>query len=513
MGACGGATAADLPWWNERVFYEVFVRSFQDSDGDGIGDIQGLISRLDYLNDGDPSTTDDLGITGIWLMPMAESPSYHGYDVVDYEQVEQDYGTADDFKQLVAAAHERGIAIIADLVLNHTSAEHPWFVDAQVPGSVHDSWYEWSDTDPGTVSPAGNPVWYRAGSRFYYSYFWQGMADLNLANPEVTAALDEVARYWVEELGVDGFRLDAIKHLFERGDVLEELPESHVWLAGFKDRLTRVEPDLLTVGEVFSDTKLSAAWVPESVDLTFDFGFADAVVGGLFGGGTGDAAAALRASLADYPPAQRAVFLTNHDQTRTITRLGGDPAAAKAAAAVLLTQPGVPFVYYGEEVGLTGDKPDERIRTPMPWAPTPPGLGFSSVAPWESPEDGFAVTNVATESADPASILSTYRDLIRLRATHPALRGAETVVLDTSSPALLATLRHADAETLLVITNFGIKQDAASVDLSTAGCVTAGAPAQALYGADTVAPPDDLAAYVPVPELAAYQTLIIRLGG
>ena len=513
MGACGGATADGLPWWNQRVFYEVFVRSFQDSDGDGTGDIQGLISRLDYLNDGDPATTTDLGVTGIWLMPMAESPSYHGYDVTDYESIEQDYGTADDFRQLMTEAHERGIAVIADLVLNHTSVEHPWFVDSQTPGSPHDSWYEWSDTDPRITAPGGGSVWHRSGARFYYSYFWEGMADLNLANPDVTAALDEVGRFWLEDLGVDGFRLDAIKHLFESGSQLEELPESHVWLAGYQDRLEAIKPDLLLVGEVYSDTSLSAAYVPEDVDLTFDFGFAEQVVGGLFAGGAGATRTALEASLADYPPGQRAVFLTNHDQARTMTRLGDDVPAAKAAAAILLTQPGVPFLYYGEEVGLLGDKPDERIRTPMPWDDSTT-VGFTTGTPWQPPQDGAATANVATQSADPASLLSAYRDLIALRAAHPALRGAETVAVPASTDRVLAYLRHAGDETILVIANFGLAIEGVSLDLSAAGCVTDGMTAEVLYGGDEVAPvAGDLAAYVPVAELAPSQVLIVGLGG
>ncbi|MEZ4666989.1 MAG: alpha-amylase family glycosyl hydrolase [Anaerolineae bacterium] len=153
-------TKGSLPtkWWNNRVFYEIFVRSFEDSDGDGVGDLRGVINKLDYLNDGDPETVDDLGITGIWLMPIMESPSYHGYDVTDYMTVEEDYGTNEDFKALVAEAHKRGIAVIVDMVLNHTSSQHPWFVDAQIPNSVHDTWYIWNDTDPKQIGPWGQRV-------------------------------------------------------------------------------------------------------------------------------------------------------------------------------------------------------------------------------------------------------------------------------------------------------------------------------------------------------------------
>src|SRR5688500_5411495 len=168
------AVEPDVPWWADRVFYEVFVRSFADSDGDGIGDLRGLTQRLDYLNDGDPATDDDLGVTGLWLMPVAESLSYHGYDVVDYRAVESDYGTADDFKALVAAADERGIAIVVDFVINHSSRDHPWFQDARVAGSEHEDWYVWADQRPGFSGPAGRPVWHADGDRFYYGYFWEG---------------------------------------------------------------------------------------------------------------------------------------------------------------------------------------------------------------------------------------------------------------------------------------------------------------------------------------------------
>jgi glycosidase len=221
------APSGQAHWWDDRVFYEVFVRSFADSDGDGVGDLRGLIDHLDYLNDGDPTTSGDLGVTGIWLMPVAEAASYHGYDVVDYEAVERDYGTAADFRDLILAAHARGIAVVVDLILNHTSAQHPWFQDSRDKGSAHADWYIWSDTDPGYAGPQGQPVWYPDGDRVYYAQFWEGMPDLNLDSPEVTAALDYVARFWLQDLGVDGFRLDAIKHLVETGEDQVNTPATH----------------------------------------------------------------------------------------------------------------------------------------------------------------------------------------------------------------------------------------------------------------------------------------------
>ncbi|MCU0503552.1 MAG: alpha-amylase family glycosyl hydrolase, partial [Anaerolineae bacterium] len=163
---------AGQPWWNDSVFYELFVRSFSDSNGDGAGDLNGLIQKLDYLNDGDPATTTDLGVTGLWLMPIAESPSYHGYDVSDYTQVDREYGTNADFKRLIAEAHRRGIRVIVDLVLNHTSSEHPWFVAAQDPASPKRDWYIWSKEQP------PGPGWHKAESGWYYGYFGKEMPDL-----------------------------------------------------------------------------------------------------------------------------------------------------------------------------------------------------------------------------------------------------------------------------------------------------------------------------------------------
>jgi 1,4-alpha-glucan branching enzyme len=201
-------------WWNDAVFYEVFVRSFYDANGDGNGDINGLIQKLDYLNDGNPATTTDLGVTALWLMPIMQSPSYHGYDVTDYRTVEQDYGSNNDFKALVAAAHARGIKVIIDFVMNHTSEQHPWFTEsAASTTSNYRNWYRWSATNPGGTGPWGQTVWYNRNSAWYYALFWSGMPDLNYTTPAVKTELFDVARFWMQDMNVDGFRLDAVKYI------------------------------------------------------------------------------------------------------------------------------------------------------------------------------------------------------------------------------------------------------------------------------------------------------------
>ncbi|MGK2849674.1 MAG: alpha-amylase family glycosyl hydrolase [Candidatus Limnocylindrales bacterium] len=439
------------------MFYEVFVRSFADTDGDGIGDLAGLTARLDELNDGDPATTTDLGVTALWLMPVAASPSYHGYDVTDYLTIEPDYGTNDDFKALVAAAESRGIRIIVDLVMNHTSVEHPWFQDARAPGSEHDDWYLWADEHPGFGGPSGQPVWHADGDRWYYGYFWEGMPDLNVANPDVTAELDRIATFWLDEMGAAGFRLDAARHLIEDGSTLENTPATFVWLQGFRERSKATDPEALVLGEVWDATSNAARYVREgALDLTFDFGLASQFLSAVRFGDPASLALIQQEVSAAYPAGGYAAFLTNHDQDRTFDMLQRDTASAKQATTLLLTNPGVPFIYYGEEIGLRGRKPDEKIRTPMPWTGEGPGFGFTTGEPWQPMAQDVETTNVAAQTGDPDSLLSHYRSLIALRAAHPALGvGGSLVPLEASVPGVYAVLRHdpVGGESIVVVSN------------------------------------------------------------
>ena len=495
----------------------MFVRSFADSDGDGIGDLRGLTNRLDYLNDGDSATTGDLGVTGIWLMPIAESPSYHGYDVVDYEQIEADYGTAEDFKALMAAADERGIAVIVDLVLNHTSIDHPWFRDSRTPGSQHDEWYVWSDPAPAVAGPGGRPVWHQDGDRSYYGYFWEGMPDLNVANPEVTAALDEVARFWLEEMGVDGFRLDAARHLIEDGAQLDNTPATFDWLTGFRTRVETVKPDALIVGEVWDATSTAARYVEEgALDVAFEFGLADAILGSIRLGDA-DTLANVQAEVTGaYPPGGYAAFLTNHDQNRTMDELGRNRDAAGLAATLLLTNPGVPFIYYGEELGLRGRKPDEEIRTPFPWDASPPGYGFTTGQPWEAFAPDAETVTVDGQNGDRESLLSHYRKLTRLRAEHSALRSGELIPIDAEPSGVYAFLRHDAGDVIAVVANLSDEPiDDVSLNLASGPLCGRTAARTVLGTADARAPEANPAGgfddYRPVDHLDPRQAVVIRL--
>lgn len=503
----------DLPWWNDRVFYEVFVRAFEDSDGDGNGDLQGLISKLDYLNDGDPATTTDLGVTGLWLMPVMQSPSYHGYDVTDYEQIEADYGDNEDFKQLVDEAHKRGIAVIVDMVINHTSREHPWFIDSVSPGSAHDSWYRWSATNPGYAGPWGQIVWHSGGSRYYYGVFWEGMPDLNLRNPAVTQAMYAVADFWLNEMGVDGFREDAIKHLVEDGQKQENTPGTITWLTKWQAYLKSVKPDVFTVGEVQSSSAVTSLYVPEGVDTTFEFELASAIANSVNRGTNDNVTAAQRQLLERFEPGQYSAFLSNHDFNRIMNVFNKNVDKAKVAASILLTQPGVPFLYYGEEIGMIGLKPDECLRVPFQWDAT------ERVAPFmagKNCETNEAEANLVDQENDPDSLFNHYRNLIHLRNDHPALRVGELDMVNSTSNAVYSFFRRSPEETLLVLLNLS---DEAVSDYQLnleSGSLSDTVSASQLFGAGEAAAPTlnsdgGFDSYVPVAELAPYSTTVIQL--
>ena len=496
LGACVGCTAsrpavgtpapAERPrtyesWANGAVFYEVFVRSFQDSNGDGKGDLPGLISRLDYLNDGRPETDTDLGVDALWLMPVFASPSYHGYDTTDYERVNPDYGTNEDLTRLCTEAHRRGMHVIVDLVLNHTSNQHPWFVDsASGPTSAKRDWYVWSPTDLHWAQP-WNPAgssWHQKNGAWYYGLFWAGMPDLNLRTAAVRAEAKQLATRWLSR-GVDGFRLDAVRHLIEDGpgDGQNDTPETHAFLKEFAAHVRSVRPDAVLVGEAWTETPKIAAYygstetVPggDELPLNFDFPLAKKIIEGVEIGESKSIAATLREIAATYPLGATDVpFLTNHDMRRVASVLKDDPGKLRSAAAVLLSLPGTPFLYYGEEIGLlngTADG-DEAKRTPMPWNGNPGG-GFTSGTPWYRFAPGQADTHVQAQTGDSGSLLSHYRRWIRARHASAALARGTLQLLREEGP-VLAYIRSLAAERVLVVHNLGPDPEVASLSVEGA---------------------------------------------
>lgn len=456
-------------WSRGAVFYELFVRSFKDSNGDGIGDIKGLISKLDYLNDGNPTTTSDLGVDALWLMPVFESPSYHGYDVVNYEKIEPDYGTNADFEKLLSEAHKRGIRIIVDYVINHSSSDHPWFIEsASSPSSSKRSWYVWSPTDPGWKQPWGGnyPTWHPENGQYFYGVFWEGMPDLNFRTLAVRQTIKKTASFWLKK-GLDGFRLDATRYLIETGAGAgqADTAETHSFLKELSLHVRKVRPQATMVGENWTDTPIIAKYFGSTVVVTggdelpmnFNFPLSSEILTALRTANAAGVAAKFAEMKSLYPPgANDAPFLTNHDQVRLATQLGTDSGRLRNAAAVLLTLPGSPFLYYGEEVGIqngTTDN-DEAKRTPMPWDASEGG-GFTTGSAWFPFSPGRDTANVSTQTRDSRSLLSRYRAVIAARKRSSALqRGTiEMLTPTTGQQPVLAFIRADAADRVLVAHN------------------------------------------------------------
>lgn len=493
----------DLPWWQSAVVYQIYPWSFQDSNGDGIGDLPGIISRLDYLK----GTPDSLGIDAIWLSPVYPSPMHDfGYDVMDYRNIDPRFGTLADFDRLTAEAHRRGIRVVMDLVLNHTSDQHPWFVESRSSRtSSKRDWYYWADgkghRPPNNwAARFGGSAWTRDQhtGQYYLHSFLPEQPDLNWTNPAVRDALFDVVRFWLER-GVDGFRLDAINwlgkdtnwpnnprrlgwrsyyrqvHRYDR-----DQPQAHEALrslrAALKDR-----PEIVLVGEASSDTPGGPATFygtgSDELHEVFDFRL-------LRSPWRADVFRRLimesdrAVPRGGWPP----IVFSNHDQSRHIDRYGkrGDPIQrARVAALLLFTLRGTPFLYYGEELGLRDGqlqrsdlldpytirywpwkKGRDPARTPMPWDESPQA-GFTTGKPWLPLSPDWRETNVAREQRNADSMLSLYKRLIRLKKGSRALTAGTYQPIDTGPKDCLLYQRLSQSdcrtEAMLIAVNFSAR--------------------------------------------------------
>jgi glycosidase len=326
-----------------------------------------------------------------------------------------------------------------------------------------------------------------------------------------------VIRFWLEDLGVDGFRLDAIKHFVEDGPVQENTPQTHAWLQEFHNYYKNLDPEAFTVGEAWTTTEEVLDYTGDEVDIAFAFDLAGATLETAKGSLISPVVNELSEIVASYPPGQYATFLTNHDQVRTMSQLREVPKA-KLAALMLLTSPGVPFIYYGEEIGMTGAKPDEDIRRPMQWSADSESAGFSSGTPWRAPADDYVTVNVAAESADPDSLLTHYRTLIQLRSQFAALRSGDWLLVESGSPQIYAYLRHQDDENILVLMNIGaeaVSDEDYGLTLETE-ILTKPVAAVSLWGLENPAsmeinPSGGFSNYVPFETLPGQSFAIVQL--
>jgi alpha-amylase len=448
------------------VYYEIFVRAFYDSNGDGVGDINGMTAKLDYIK--------SLGVSGIWLMPINPSPSYHGYDITDYEGINPQYGTMQDFKRLLDEAHKRGIKVVIDMVINHTSDQHPWFKAAQNPKDPHHDWYVWAtpQSDLSAISATGGPAWHRApNGQYYVGVFTGNMPDLNYDNPAVRKEMIDVGRFWLKQ-GVDGFRLDAAQHIYDdlRSDMDSPvaLKKNVTWWSEYLHGLQATNPNVWLVGEVARQNPDDLVPYMGPLNTVFNFPVATQLLNSVrqernLGIGTG-----LEYTYAAYRTHadgqfDDAPFLTNHDQNRVMSELDGNAAHMRLAAALLLTLPGHPFIYYGEELGMQGTKPDEDIREPMRWY-RHSGPGVASWKAWSTSDSPDV--SVEAEEADPNSLLHLYRSLIGWREQISALRDGVLHNVPVDDPHVLAyTLQDAQSRVLVV---HNLSRDTRTVSLSAA---------------------------------------------
>ena len=443
-------------WANTATFLEVYVRGYQDSDGDGIGDLQGLISRLDYLQ--------QLGITGLWLMPITESADNdHGYAVEDYRAIESDYGSMSDFETLIGEAHARGIAVIIDYVMNHAASTNPLFLDAStIASNDKRDWFVWEDVKPqGWNTFTGDP-WRNNGNGWYYGIFTALMPDFNLRNPDVVEFHKDNLRFWLNK-GVDGFRFDAVGVLFENGaaDWVDQV-ENHVLLSELQTLISSYSKRFL-VCESPSDPVVYANI--SSCGRAFAFQVPGAILNSARGNVV-DASFVNQLNLANSD--SMPLFLSNHDSfagARTWNQLNGNEEQMKLAAASYLLSARTPFVYYGEEVGMANAATlsgDHALRTPMSWTSDPNNAGFSTVPPFRELSANSTTNNVELETGDGSSLLNYYDEIITLRNNYPAIgAGALNVQSQGGDPLLLLTRSTAN-ECVVTIVNYGNQDQAFS---------------------------------------------------
>jgi glycosidase len=463
--------AAHLPaHWDRGAFMEIFVRAYQDSDGDGIGDLRGLISRLDYLK--------DLGIRGLWLMPVTRSADRdHGYATTDFRDIEPDYGTLADFDELLKQAHARGIGVITDYVINHASHQHPAFQQA-LKGSGPDNpwrdWFVWSQDAPVGWDIWGKNPWYHVAAKpwewtgepkdlppappgaqdFYFGTFGPHMPDFNMRKPEVVNYHLDSLRFWLNR-GLDGFRLDAVPHLIENNAKdWNDQPESRRLTRQLQD-LIRAYPNRAVVCEATAEPQ--AYGDPAVCGGAFAFGYVHHFVKAAQG-----EAASVKELAAYYRQARptMATFVSNHDRfagQRLWDQVGGDVARYKVAAAGYLLQPGTPYIYYGEEVGqggVTTLQDDLPLRAPMSWAPDRATGGFTRGTPFRPVAPNVLTHNAQTQAQDPRSILAFYKAMLALRNTRASIaRGSfENSFADG---LVLGFQRRLERERTVVLINYG----------------------------------------------------------
>ena len=468
---------------NNRVFYEIFVGSFSDSDGDGIGDLRGVINRLDYLNDGDPESGKSLGIEGIWLTPVFPSPTYHKYDVTDYYAVDPQFGTMADLEELIAGCHARGIKLILDLPLNHTGAQCRWyknFLNAhlmQNPGNAYYDFYTWL---PGEEKAPAGRHFTRAnsGKLLVEANFSDTMPELNFDNPQVREEVLKIARFWLEK-GVDGFRFDAAKYLY-----LGDEPKNVEFWIWYMEELKKIRSELYTVAEVWDGEGVTDRYAAALDCFNFSTSQAEGLIAVTAKGGDANKWAsyleARQKTLRGIrPDSMLQLFVSNHDMDRSAGYLTAASGRMKMAANLYLLAPGSPFIYYGEEINLRGSRgganTDANRRLAMLW-----GDGDTVKDPAGSTYDKQTPYSVKDLLGMPGNLIDYYRQVIAIRKAHPEIARGEVKALSFPDTKLGGFLCTWEGSTAAVFHNPGSSSQ--TVDLAGAADFTFTAVADFIGG-------------------------------
>ncbi len=495
-----------MPWYKDAVFYEVPIKAFCDSNGDGIGDIPGLTSKLDYLR--------RLEVNCLWLLPMYPSPGRDdGYDISDFCGIHPDYGTVADFETFIKAAHDRKIRVICDLVLNHTSDQHPWFQAARHPGSPKRDWYVWSDDDQKykgariifTDTEKSNWTWDPVAKAYYWHRFFSHQPDLNYDNPEVRAEILKVVRFWLDR-GLDGFRLDAVPYLFEReGTNCENLPETHAFLKELRAMVDKNYSDRVLLAEANQHPADVGPYFDNECHMAFHFPLMPRIFIAIRREDRKPIVDILRETPAIPDSCQWALFLRNHDELTLemvteeeraylLKEYAHDPRMKlnvgirrrlaplmdfgrrqiELMVSMIFSLPGSPVLYYGDEIGMgdniyLGDR--DGVRTPMQWS-SDRNAGFSRADPERlynqpilNPICSYQAINVEAQERVPNSLLLWTKRLIALRRRHPTFGRGRLEMLTPANPRVLAYLREHGKETILVVNNLSRFAQPVELDL------------------------------------------------
>ena len=440
-----------------RNWYEVFVYSYADSDGDKIGDFNGLADKLEYIY--------DMGFNGIWLMPIMPSPSYHKYDVTDYYDVDPQYGTMEDFRALVEKAHSMGIWIIIDFPVNHTSSEHPWFLNARTGADAeYRDYYVWSDSSKSGYSAAGDSYY---ESRFVYS-----MPDLNLDNEAVRGEIADIMEFWLADVGVDGFRLDAVTSYYTGN--IGSCVEFTTWLG---ETAREIKPSCYIVGEAWTNLNEIGQYAEAEVQSMFLFSVSqqEGSIAKLLtptakdpGRTYGEVTLRIEDVLPDH--SIPAGFLGNHDTARPANFIGrSNLAKLKMAGGLLAMLPGNPFVYYGEEIGMTGKGDDPNKRIGMLWTTE----GETTQDPPGTTESGYAFPSVAEQQEDPDSLLNYYKAAMWLRHANPEIARGDSEVLECENTDICILKRTWEGSSVIIVINASQNTHSVSVEGTLSGTLSA----------------------------------------